>query len=60
MMNKTALVVCECPDWAPSVDILNGAFVMSSIHGGGGYTGKLFKFCPWCGKELKEVESKNE
>lgn len=56
----TKLVECKCPDWAPNVDILNGSFVMSWVHGGGGYGGKLFVFCPWCGKKLKEIEHKNE
>ncbi len=46
-------VNCECDDWAVNIEVLNMGVIMNHIHGGNGYTGKIFKYCPWCGKELK-------
>jgi len=45
---------CNCKDWEENIDILNGPTVLQSIRTGSkGYTGKVFVYCPWCGKELK-------
>ena len=52
---------CECPDWKPNIDIVNGLMCSpwNLTHGSKGYTGKTFKYCPWCGGELKEVTEEN-
>ncbi len=44
--------VCVCADRKPAFDSINGAFVMSTIHNGAPYTGKLFVFCPFCGGKI--------
>ena len=45
-------MTCTCKDWKPEVDKINGYITMSVIHGMNQYDGKLFVYCPWCGKEL--------
>lgn len=49
-------VNCDCQDWKENIDKINGNFLIAHIHGMGGYTGKPFKLCPWCGKELKNAD----
>jgi len=46
-MNKE----CLCEDWKISA---NQIFNAQIIHANNGikYTGKVFKYCPWCGLEL--------
>jgi len=49
------MVICTCKDWKPNIKIINGYITMDAIHAWGnkdGYTGKAFRFCPWCGKKL--------
>lgn len=49
---------CGCEDWEPNIEKVNSlmcsAFNIS--HGLTGYNGKIFKYCPWCGKKLKNKE----
>ena len=51
-------VVCdkifECPGWEKSYRQLNDAVVFCHTQTAAPkYTGVPFKFCPWCGKEIK-------
>lgn len=49
---------CNCKDWEFAVPQINTAIVMwANRTYGSKYTGKPFKLCPWCGKNLEE---KNE
>lgn len=59
-MADTSTYSCSCADWKENLDLLNSAFVMQSIHGFGGYTGKPFVFCPWCGKTLPHKYTKEK
>jgi len=45
---------CLCPDFKENVEKLNAPFVLAVARNpdAGGYKGKQFQFCPWCGKEL--------
>lgn len=52
-------VVCTCRDWKENIDKVNAGFTMLHIHGQGGYNGKLFVYCPWCG-EILEDENKQK
>ena len=45
---------CTCKDWKENIHKLNAGFGIMSVHGLGGYSGKQFSFCGWCGKKLKE------
>lgn len=50
---------CECEDFKIGMPQIINAQVMASsiIHSwGSDYTGKMFRFCPWCGKELTEED----
>jgi len=47
---------CTCKDWKENIDKLNEGWVFVSIHGGKGYTGKIFIYCPWCSKPLIKEE----
>ena len=46
---------CDCEDWKASWPQIEGAQVLSYIHGGR-YSGKAFRFCPWCSQELKSTD----
>lgn len=43
---------CPCIDWEENIDKLNSGFTLQAIHGGGGYSGKRFVYCPWCQEKL--------
>jgi hypothetical protein len=45
-----------CEDYEINIKIINGFIVMDHVHGGSGYKGKLFVYCPWCGTKLKTEE----
>jgi hypothetical protein len=47
---------CECEDWKENIDKINTGIIFMGVHGCGGYTGKVFVYCPWCGKKLSEEE----
>ena len=60
-MEKMENKICICIDWQVNMPILDSMVIMDAIHtwGQGGYKGKRFAFCPWCGKELiKEGKGK--
>ena len=44
---------CDCKDWKIGMDQINSMITMASNRGMN-YTAKTFKYCPYCGKELKE------
>jgi len=44
---------CECRDWEENINELNAGTVMKALHGWGGYSGKKFVYCPWCGNKLE-------
>jgi len=48
---------CDCKDWEPNIKIINGMIDIQTHMSWGnkdGYTGKVFKYCPWCAKKLKK------
>ena len=46
-------VYCICADWEPEIAKVNGPIVLQSLRAGRDlYTGKPFRFCPWCGLSL--------
>jgi len=45
-------MICQCQDWKENLDKVNSGFTWKFIHGMGGYDGKPFIFCPWCGERL--------
>ena len=47
---------CTCTDWHENIGLVNAGFQLAYIHGCKGYEGKKFSHCPWCGKELIEIE----
>ena len=47
---------CSCKEWEDNIEILNAPFNMGLIAVGE-YRGKIFDFCPWCGKSLDMVET---
>jgi hypothetical protein len=51
---------CDCPEWKPNIEILDGMIVTQTHMAWGnkaGYTGKPFVYCPWCAGKLKVEES---
>jgi len=50
---------CKCKDWKENISILNSGIYMNFAHGFNEKgLKKVFKYCPWCGKELKKGEEK--
>jgi hypothetical protein len=49
-MNITELF-CTCDDWKKSNNQIIDAQLIAYNHGFK-YTGKVFKYCPWCGTAL--------
>ena len=49
---------CICIDWKDNIAQLNSGFTMQAIHGGGGYSGKHFIYCPWCARKLEQRRDK--
>lgn len=52
-------VFCECEDFKIGMAAIIEAQKLIFDYWGIKYTGKPFKFCPWCGKVLKEKEKDN-
>jgi hypothetical protein len=46
---------CTCEDWEVNIPLANAGFCIMSVHGMGGYRGKPFAHCPWCGSVLLEL-----
>ena len=51
-------VNCKCKDWEENISKVNSGFMMTWVHGGTGYDGKVFVYCPWCGSELTNQSEK--
>jgi hypothetical protein len=51
--NEQGLQECTCKEWVENLPKVNAGFALMSVHGGTGYTGKVFEFCPWCSKSLR-------
>lgn len=49
---------CDCYEWIDGVKEINGMIQLANVHRIV-FTVPKFKFCPWCGKELKEVKNEN-
>jgi hypothetical protein len=47
-----AKMKCDCNLWKDNMDKIAAFLTARHEAGQGGYTGKTFKFCPWCGTEL--------
>jgi len=43
---------CDCDNWEPGISEVHNQQLFAAIHNMP-YTGKVFKFCPWCGERLK-------
>ena len=53
-MKEDKLKDCDCNDWLFSMPQINSA-QMLVWNRGIPYTGKQFKYCPWCGKR-REID----
>jgi hypothetical protein len=45
-------IACTCRDWQENIDYLNAMLLLKWTHGGKGYEGKPFVYCPWCGTRI--------
>ncbi len=55
-------LTCDCEDFKLGMPQIAQAQIMASpamFSWGTKYTGKQFKFCPWCGKVLIQKKDKN-
>lgn len=46
---------CSCKDWEENFPVITDLCLFYDLHGGGGYNGKKFVHCPWCGERLDET-----
>lgn len=51
-MTKEVKSGCDCHDWQENIGYLHDMVLLRWTHGGKGYQGKPFVFCPWCGSPL--------
>jgi hypothetical protein len=57
MPNTTEIrVTCKCKTWHESAYQIFHAQVQHTLVSGERYTGKGFKYCPWCGRLLTQRE----
>lgn len=54
---KTKVECSNCKEWKEGMTSITAAQLLAHNHGMK-YTGKIFKYCPWCGKPLKVEEDK--
>lgn len=46
---------CFCDDWDEQIALVNAPIILQQARNPQHkYTGKMFKFCPWCGQHLIE------
>jgi len=50
---------CICEEWRKTIEEMTGIFMNAFLHGVK-FHGPYFRFCPWCGKELKKVEEEKK
>ncbi|HEV2178392.1 MAG TPA: hypothetical protein VGU20_30955 [Stellaceae bacterium] len=50
---------CVCRAWVENLPKINGPIVLQQIRSGGAFKfdAEPFRFCPWCGANLAELES---
>jgi len=49
-------VKCDCKDWQKSMpDIVAQSVYCSNRPAAPMYQGSIFRFCPWCGKILRDI-----
>ena len=53
-------VECSCADWKQSADQIFMSQIRDTLHTGNKYTGRMFEFCPWCGKSLVKTKSEDK
>lgn len=49
---------CDCPDYAPELEKINGPIALQQIRSGQPAGPDYFKpwaYCPWCGSDLTEA-----
>jgi hypothetical protein len=52
---------CDCAEWKKWWELERGAWSFLSVHGiKYPDNGPMFRFCPFCGKELKKDENPAE
>ena len=53
---------CKCKDWEDNIDKLNAPNTLSFARNPTsyrGYMGVIFKYCPWCSRELIDDDNAN-
>jgi len=44
---------CDCEEWKVGIKSMIQQSLMAALHGRQD-SGPMFRFCPWCGRELTE------
>ena len=52
------MLSCKCDEWSDAMIQIVEAQIWRDKKGFP-YTGKQFKYCPWCGKLLQNLEKEN-
>jgi hypothetical protein len=52
-------VECGCKLWKKNIQILESVIMNAWVHGMS-YSGKQFKFCPWCSGLLRRYTDEKE
>lgn len=59
-MTKEVKSGCDCHDWPENIGYLHDMVLLRWTHGGKGYQGKPFVFCPWCGSPLPSASDQGD
>ncbi len=57
------MIECNCEKFETGMKAINGPITLQSVRSGGKYQFNqeyVFRFCPWCGKQLSSKEQKND
>lgn len=52
-------VACTCKEWDAYAHQIFHAQIIAFVNGMAAYSGIIWKYCPWCGKELHETKEKD-
>ncbi len=54
LSERKTMKTCDCEKWKRNVPEINSVIMLAYIHCTAEFKFDEFRYCPWCGKELKD------